>query len=140
MDRFLFIAPSFTKVIILLLVVGVLPSCSFRKSGVYEKVAPVEYASMIRERDSVQIIDVRTPPEYRKDHIKGAVNINFLGGDFKRGARELDTSKPVYIYCQTAHRSPLAARKLRRVGFKKVYDLEGGFKNWGQAGLPGVEE
>ena len=131
---------SWGRLFCLLSLTVFLASCSFQKSGVYEKVAPTAYESMIQDRDSVQIIDVRTPPEYRKKHIQGAVNINFLGGDFKRGARQLDTSKPVYIYCQTAHRSPLAARKLRRVGFKKVIDLEGGFKKWSQKGLPGVQE
>jgi rhodanese-related sulfurtransferase len=34
----------------------------------------------------------------------------------------------VFIYCETAHRSPMAARKLRRIGFVEITDLKKGYK------------
>lgn len=34
------------------------------------------------------------------------------------------------MYCQTQHRSPLASKKMKKMGFKKIIDLKGGFVKW----------
>ncbi|MEM7039694.1 MAG: rhodanese-like domain-containing protein, partial [Bacteroidota bacterium] len=46
----------------------------------------------------------------------------------------------VFIYCETAHRSPVAAKKLHRVGIRPVYDLKGGFRKWEKGGFPTAKE
>ncbi len=86
--------------------------------------------------DSIQIIDVRTPMEYNRGHIERATNISYLGFSFSKKAAKLDKNKPTYIYCQTEHRSPLAAKVLLEMGFTEVYDLDDGFKAWQEAGMP----
>lgn len=94
------------------------------------------YAGQLDSTTEAIIIDVRTPMEYNKGHIEGAVNISYLGFGFKRKVAKLDNDLPVFIYCQTAHRSPLAAKVLHKQGFKEVHDLKGGFKNWKEEKLP----
>lgn len=83
---------------------------------------------------SVQLVDVRTPNEYALGHIKHATNINFFDGDFIEKMSKLDKNKAVYIYCKSGGRSGRAAQKLKAAGFKKVYDLQGGFMNWQASG------
>ncbi|MDV7138349.1 rhodanese-like domain-containing protein [Maribacter sp. TH_r10] len=79
----------------------------------------------------VQLVDVRTPGEYRAGHIGKAVNIDlFQRQSFRSSFEKLDKGKPVYLYCRSGARSRKAARKVLDMGFEKVYDLKGGYMQW----------
>lgn len=82
------------------------------------------------ENDSIQLIDVRTPLEFNSGHIKGAKNIDFYSGKFNVEFEKLNKSQPVYLYCRSGSRSRQSAHKLIAMGFKEIYDLEGGYLNW----------
>lgn len=72
------------------------------------------------------IIDVRTPAEHRKSHLHGAVNYSYFSLKFGRMVEHLDRNELVFLYCETGHRSPLAARRMKRKGFRRVVDMKGG--------------
>lgn len=78
----------------------------------------------------VQLVDVRTPEEFEAGHIENALNIDFFSEQFNANFEKLDKDKPVYIYCKSGNRSGQAAIKLEELGFKKIYDLKGGFLNY----------
>lgn len=78
----------------------------------------------------VQLIDVRTPKEYQKSHLKNAININLFSSDFNDKINKLDKNKDVYLYCETGGRSKFVAKRLKKQGFTNIYDLEGGISNW----------
>lgn len=80
--------------------------------------------------DEVQLIDIRTPKEFKDGHIKGAKNIDFLADDFMYHFEKLDKSEPVYIYCRSGNRSSKASAKLAKAGFTEIIDLKGGYKAW----------
>lgn len=82
------------------------------------------------ESGSVQIIDVRTAPEFASGHIKGATNINLYDKEFKTKIGKLDKSKPVYLYCRSGARSNHASNIVGGLGFKEIYDLTGGVISW----------
>lgn len=84
---------------------------------------------------NAQIIDVRTPDEFKSDHIDNALNIDWLGDNFVASVAKLDQSKAVFVYCKSGGRSANAAAKLEELGFKKIYNLEGGMMKWNAAGL-----
>ncbi|GGD58371.1 rhodanese-like domain-containing protein [Muriicola marianensis] len=89
-----------------------------------------EYKKAVNNND-VQLVDVRTPREFRGGHIARAVNIDyFRGADFEKAFEKMDRNKPVYLYCRSGNRSLKAARKLVSMGFEKVYDLQGGILKW----------
>jgi rhodanese-related sulfurtransferase len=77
-----------------------------------------------------QLIDVRTPSEFKDGHIEGAVNIDFLNENFDKEIQKLDKSKPVFIYCKVGGRSSKAGSKLFKMGFTPIYELSGGYDNW----------
>ena len=80
---------------------------------------------------NVQLVDVRTPGEYKKGHLGQALNIDFYKKrQFKESFEQLDKQQPVYLYCRSGFRSKKAAMRLLKMGFKKVYDLKGGLNNW----------
>ncbi len=95
-----------------------------------------DYEQKIAALPDAVIVDVRTNKEYNKSHIQKAINISYFGGDIKKHIDTLDKSKPIFIYCQTQHRSPLTAKIMKRRGFKHVIDLKGGFMKWENENKP----
>lgn len=85
------------------------------------------------EGKNVQLVDVRTPKEYKNGHIPKAKNINIYDDDFVQQAAVLDKSEPVYVYCRSGVRSMKAANKLKNAGYK-VYNLNDGIKGWKKEG------
>ena len=90
-------------------------------------------ATLAREMDRFQVVDVRYPNEWEAGHIEAAVHIP---GDyvFDR-ADELDRSRPVVTVCRSGERSAEAAKDLASEGFE-VQNLEGGIDAWVAEGLP----
>jgi len=93
------------------------------------------YAKKIKETPSAQIIDVRTPEEYTSGHIENSDNVNWLGNNFVALTDKYDKTKPVFVYCKSGGRSIKASEKLAELGFKTVYNLDGGMLKWEAAGL-----
>lgn len=83
----------------------------------------------IMSQDSVQLIDVRTLEEFREGHLKNAQNLIF-DEDFAQKIQSLDKSKPVAVYCKTGRRSSECSDILKKAGFEKIYELEGGLSEW----------
>ena len=78
----------------------------------------------------VQLIDVRTSEEYSKGFIEEAQNIDYNSTDFANKISKLDKNKPVLLYCAMGGRSSKASKVFKSLGFKKIYDLKGGFLSW----------
>lgn len=100
-------------------------------SGAIKILDAKAYAEAIMAK-KVQLVDVRTPSEYRSGHITNAINIDFFNGaTFEKAFAKLDKDKPVYLYCRSGARSQKAARRLTQMGFTEIYDLRGGYMRWG---------
>jgi len=80
------------------------------------------------EEGAYTLLDVRQPAEYEGEHIPGARLIPLPG--LKDGRNQLDGRKPVIVYCAVGGRSLAAAQLLSGLGFKEVYNLQGGIKAW----------
>ncbi|GAA4326659.1 hypothetical protein GCM10023115_38640 [Pontixanthobacter gangjinensis] len=81
--------------------------------------------------NKVQLIDVRTPREFKQGAMQNAVNLDFFNQQqFRAGLEKLDKCEPVYVYCHSGGRSRNAASMMKKMGFEKTYDLKGGFSNY----------
>ena len=80
------------------------------------------------------ILDVRTAEEYKDGHLVGSMLIDYYGSDFKNEVSKLDKSKPVFVYCKGGGRSSSSCEILKDLGFKEVYNLQGGITDWKKAG------
>lgn len=96
----------------------------------YLKADRETYQQLLQDSVDNYLIDVRTKGEYNKSHLMNATNYSFLAFHYKKDVRHLNRNKLVFVYCQTCHRSPLAARKMKKMGFRKVIDLKGGYAKW----------
>lgn len=92
--------------------------------------------------EDVVILDVRTAGEFTgpNGHVPGAVNLplNEMSGRLQAHAEEWQALKelPILVMCQTAGRSPNAARMLKKQGFTNVAVIKGGMSAWKRARLP----
>ncbi|MBT8319477.1 MAG: rhodanese-like domain-containing protein [Gramella sp.] len=100
-----------------------------QETEVVEVLSVAEFKQCI-DLDGVQLIDVRTPAEFAENKIERAVNIDFLTPDFSTKLSNLRKDEAVYLYCHSGGRSDKAAKILKGLGFKKVYDLRGGIIAW----------
>jgi rhodanese-related sulfurtransferase len=46
-----------------------------------------------------------------------------------------DPTRRIVVYCELGKISTLAAATLRQLGFSRAVALDGGFRNWREAGL-----
>ena len=75
-----------------------------------------------------QLIDVREAKEFDSGHILGARNIPST--QLRQRYKEIRPDLPVYLYCQNSARSSRAVLFLKKKGYNKLYQLQGGFKTW----------
>ena len=103
-------------------------SCA-QETKQHQLISQQEFAKILTKE--IQLLDVRTPQEYKQGYIEGAILINFFDSDFvTKVSSRFDKNKPLYIYCAVGGRSNKAAKKLIADGFDSIYDLKGGFTKW----------
>ncbi len=91
-----------------------------------------------RRKESVQVIDVRSPDEWFAGHLPGALHIPLAALPDRLG--EIDASTPVVVHCQGGGRSAIAASFLESHGLESVANLKGGFDAWVANRLPVEKE
>lgn len=123
-----------SKILSLLLLSFLFISCQGQTSKVVQTIDVKSYAEKLKKTENAQLLDVRTPEEYASEHIGNAVNVNWNGTDFVEKATTFDKSKPIFVYCKVGGRSAQAANKLAELGFKEVYNLDGGIMKWNANG------
>ena len=96
---------------------------------------PAAYQEVLNQGNGT-FVDVRTPKEHEDAYIPNSVLIDWKSASFAEDIQKIDKNKPVFIYCRTGMRAARAKRKMKKLGFKEVYNLRGGIKAWAKEGLP----
>lgn len=93
-------------------------------------------ATLLINREDALVIDVRSPAEFAAGHLPEARNIP-LDKLAERQA-ELDKlkDKPLLVCCASGMRSAKACGELKKAGFARLYNLDGGIDAWVGAGYP----
>ena len=92
----------------------------------------VEFEKLL-SKEGIQLIDVRTPEEMAAGQLEGAVGIDYKADDFKEQIGKLDRDGEYLLYCRSGNRSGKAMKLMNGMGFKKMYNMEGGFLAWSEA-------
>lgn len=118
-----------------LLILGIVVfSCNKKRQSKAKIVTANDIQSLLHS-DNVQLIDVRTPKEFKKGHIENALNINFFAPTFSDDIKVLDKEKPVILYCRSGKRSTKSAKIFYESGFTDLYNLDGGIIKWKEEGF-----
>jgi rhodanese-related sulfurtransferase len=95
-----------------------------------QEIGPRDLSSLQQQEKDLIVIDVREREDHAKGAIPGAVNV-------PRGILEhnidqvtTDKDKKLVLYCGGGSRSALAAASLKKMGFKNVISLAGGYRGW----------
>jgi rhodanese-related sulfurtransferase len=89
---------------------------------------------------SVELIDVRTPVEYREVHAELARNLPLdrLDPVALMQSRGCPPEEPLYVICRSGSRGQKACEKILAAGYPNVVNVEGGTLAWVECGLPVV--
>lgn len=101
---------------------------------------PQELAERCKVGKKPDLIDVRTPVEFREVHLEVARNIPLdqLDPVAYLKTRTGSTEEAIYIVCRSGGRGKQACEKFLNVGFTNVVNIEGGTQACVEAGLPVV--
>ncbi|MDE2518791.1 MAG: rhodanese-like domain-containing protein [Methanocorpusculum sp.] len=94
-------------------------------------------AKQLIDAGRITIVDVRTKPEINEyGYLAGARFIDFRSPDFSETIHALARNDTYLIYCQSGIRGLRTGQLMEKLGFTRVYILEGGINTWLRAGLP----
>lgn len=103
-------------------------------------IKPQALAALCKTGKKIDLIDVRTPVEYREVHVDIAQNVPLdqLDPEAVMQARDGSASDPLYLICRSGSRGQQACEKFARAGFTNAVNIEGGTIACLEAGLPVV--
>ncbi|MFO0939370.1 MAG: rhodanese-like domain-containing protein [Pirellulales bacterium] len=104
-----------------------------------QTISPRELHNIVCSGKQVNLIDVRTPAEFREVHVAFAINVPLN----QLNAKELvnvtrDSEQPLYVICKSGARGRQACEKITAAGCRCVINVDGGTLAWEQACLPVV--
>jgi rhodanese-related sulfurtransferase len=105
-------------------------------------ISPLDLSARHRDGPEMELIDVRTPVEYREVHAKGARNIPLdqLDPAVVMHARCGAADSPLYVLCRSGGRGAQACEKFLQAGYSNVVNVAGGTQAWEASGLPVVRD
>lgn len=105
-----------------------------------QTITPSELASLQQSGKPVELIDVRTPVEFREVHVEFARNVPLDRLDPKaiQAERGAKADQPLYVVCRSGARGKQACEKLQAAGLANVVNVDGGTLACEAAGLPVV--
>lgn len=86
------------------------------------------------------LVDVREESEWARGHIPNAIHLGkgIIERDIEKAIPEKGAT--VVLYCGGGFRSALAADNLQKMGYSNVISMDGGWREWTQAGFPTIKD
>ncbi len=103
-----------------------------------QTITPQQLAQLHQSGKPIELIDVRTPVEFRELHVKFARNVPLdrLDPTAIQASRNGTASEPLYVICKGGGRGKQACEKFIASGVNQVVNVEGGTMACESAGLP----
>jgi len=127
--RLLRVGTTFSLIVLLII------NCGKSADNNARSVSVQELSSLIQSGKELFLLDVRTEPEYTQAHLE-ATDKRIPYDQLKPNLELLpaDKNTAIYCFCRTGHRSGIAADYLVSIGYKNVYNVEGGIVAWQNKG------
>jgi adenylyltransferase/sulfurtransferase len=93
-----------------------------------KNITPVQLKELIDNQTDFQLIDTREAYEHADFNIGGVL---FPLAEITKHLGEIETEKPVVVYCRAGVRSQIAIQRLlQKFPFQNLYNLTGGTEAW----------
>jgi len=99
--------------------------------GSYVDILPAELDSMLQTEDFF-FVNVHVPNEGEIPGTEAHIKFDEVTQRLEEFPK--DKEAQIVLYCRSGSMSAIAARELARAGYTNVYNLDGGFRAWNQAG------
>ncbi|MBW9269822.1 MAG: rhodanese-like domain-containing protein [Candidatus Thiodiazotropha sp. (ex. Lucinisca nassula)] len=104
-------------------------------------ISPFDLFAKQNQGMKIELLDVRTPVEYRGGHIPGAKLLSLEEISNESLVREVGQpnetgQSPIYLTCKGGFRAEQAVGKLLDSGYQNLVLVEGGTDGWEESGLP----
>lgn len=128
---------QYTNILYWLAMIGLLAYFAYTKGWIFanfESITPRQAYALLEKDSNVTLLDVRTPSEFKQEHIQGAqlIPLQVLGENLAK--LQDDKNKKIIVYCQIGNRSISASRILEKHGFTPL-NVKGGIGAWKNEGL-----
>jgi rhodanese-related sulfurtransferase len=105
--------------------------CQLQQPDYLTMVSPQELNRIMQSGD-VFLVDVHVP---QQAHIKGTdALIPYDQIEAFKSILPQDKDSPIYLYCESGPMATKAAKTLYAMGYRRLFNLDGGAKAWQQAG------
>jgi len=98
-----------------------------------QEIGPQDLRRMQNGTQDFALIDVREKDDAAKGMIPGAVHISRGMLEHNIDQVTTDKEKKIVLYCGGGSRSALSAWMLKKMGFKNVISLAGGYRGWNES-------
>lgn len=97
----------------------------------------VQELKALMDNGKVDLLDVRSPGEWKSGNIDGAAHIS--GGDLPKRIDEVVVGDPLYVICGSGYRSSVATSLLKAAGRTTIVNVDGGMNAWRKQNFPEVK-
>lgn len=100
-----------------------------------EYLQPEVFYQRLHTESSVLLLDVRPFSMYAQGHIEGA---EWAGEAAVLDVllQNCDKDTALFIYCSEGERTRAVQKILKKKGYRSVFELKDGYKNWVEQGFP----
>lgn len=97
-----------------------------------EYLKPIEVSS----KKKLIYLDAREKNEFETSHLEKSIYIGFNDFNSKRFTDlNIDKNTPILVYCSLGVRSEKIAKKIKKLGYKNIFNLYGGIFLWKNEGF-----
>ncbi|MEX2231812.1 MAG: rhodanese-like domain-containing protein [Cyclobacteriaceae bacterium] len=126
------------KIIVLLITLHMVAVSFFQDKApaIVRNVSAEEFKKLMDSLPDEVVVDLRTAEEIKGGKVAGSTEIDFFGQGFEPAIAALDRNKVYLLYCAAGGRSGKTAELMAKMGFKNLYNMEGGFRQWQKLRMP----
>lgn len=96
-----------------------------------ERIPYITVNELATQKEKIVLLDSRELKEYKVSHLKDAIFVGYDNFNLDETTTNLrDKQQTIVVYCSLGIRSEDIAEKLKKAGYKNVYNLYGGIFEW----------
>lgn len=107
------------------------PEFAARLNSIYRHSVPSVTVEELKDwmKQGVVLLDAREEDEYKVSHLRHAKHVGYIWFDM-RNVYDIPRTDTIVVYCAVGNRSERIGEKLRKAGYRHVYNLFGGIYEW----------